>query len=241
MKSKILKITAQTIILAMLVCVLAVSGFACTKIVFISGVSSGYYIWKDGAEKIHVAWGMEKAESTFSGSIATDGKISIADNTGFNEDDMVSLNDESNRLQFDTKIMEGELSQAIVFDAESYSYLEFDLKINDGYDLDRTHVGEYLANPQTPVFKISVSYFDDLKKIPFYKKPPLSGLFYKLSRDLAFTLIFIFILGALIIEIIRITAIRKNRKYNRYLFLCYGVLIIIIAGVYLLLTRLSFI
>ncbi|MBM3705879.1 MAG: hypothetical protein FJW66_05070, partial [Actinobacteria bacterium] len=224
MRSKILKITTQTIILAMFVFVLAVSGFACTKIVFISGVSSGYYIWEDSAGKIHVAWGMEKNESTFKGSIVTDGKISIDDKTGFNEDDTVSLNNERNRLEFDTKIKEGELSQAIVLDVENYSYLEFELKINGGYDLDRTHVGEYLANPDTPVFKISSSYFDDLKKIPFYRKPPLSGLFYKLSRDFVFTLIFVFVLGALMIEIIRITAMRKNRKYNRYLFLCYGIL-----------------
>ena len=83
--------------------------------------------------------------------------------------------------------------------------------------------------------------------MPFYKKHPYSGLFYKLSKDMFFTISFVFILGVIIIEIIRITAIRKkilaraNKKYNYYLFLCYGILIIIGAGIYLFLTRLSFI
>jgi len=102
-------------------------------------------------------------------------------------------------------------------------------------------VGEYLANPETAVFRIGRDYFSTLKNIPFYKKHPWSAFFYKLSADIVFVIFFIFIIGVIVIEIIRISALRKNKKYNRYLILCYGVLILVIAGIYLFLKGFSFV
>jgi hypothetical protein len=237
----IFKKSFKLLFLGLLITVVLLSFFGCTKIVFIPGVSNGYYIWKDKLEKIHIAWSMERNKAIFNGWIATDGKIIDYDKIGFSEDDTISLNSEGNKLEFNAPITENELSQEIIIEVKNYSYLEFELKINDGYDLERTHVGEYLANPKSPVFRISRDYFDELRKIPFYRKPPYSGLFYKLSTDIAFTMIFIFILGVIAIEIIRITVIRRNRKYNWYLILCYGVLILIDFGIYLFLTRLYFV
>ena len=122
-----------------------------------------------------------------------------------------------------------------------YSYLEFELKMNKGCDYSRINLGESLNSPEDCNFKIEKGYFDNLKKVPWYQKHPWTGFFYKLSTDILFTLIFIFILGIVAIEIIRITIIRRNRKYNWYLILLYGVLILVDFGVYLFLTKLSFI
>jgi len=219
----------------------------CTGLYYMPGVSNGYYVWKDAAAKIHVAWTMERKAGEFSGWVATDGEITEYRQVSFGQDDKLTLNAEKNRLDFSAPLTDKDLAKEIVFSVSDYSYLEFELKVNNGYDLGRTHVSEYLANPKDAVFKIGKDYFDNLKKVPFYKKHPYSGLFYKLSRDMLFTMGFVFSLGIIIIEIIRITAIRKkisasgNKRYNYYLFLCYGILIIIGAGIYLFLTRLSFI
>lgn len=244
-----LRLTRLLVFAALAVAVLAVSlGLSgCTNLNYMPGVSNGYYVWKDAAAKIHVAWTMERKAGEFSGWVGTDGEITGYQPISFGQDDKLTLNAEKNRLDFSAPLTDQDLAKEIVFSVSGYSYLEFELKVNNGYDLGRTHVGEYLANPKEGVFKIGKDYFEDLKKVPFYKKHPFSGLFYKLSKDMLFTLGFVFTLGIIIIEIIRITAIRKkisahgNKKYNYYLFLCYGILIIIGAGIYLFLTRLSFI
>ena len=240
-KSMILKKSLKLTILLILIVILILSFFGCTRLIFIPGVSNGYYIWKDSLEKIHIAWSMEKNQAVFSGAISTDGAIEGIEKIGFADDDIISLNNEKNRIEFNATIMEKELSQELILVVRDYSYIEFDLKINDGYDLERTHVGEYLSNPATAVFRIDKDYFSKLKEIPFYKKHPWSAFFYKLSTDIIFTAVFIFVAGVIAIEIIRITALKKNKKYNWYLILCYFVLIVIIAGVYLFLTKFSFI
>ena len=234
-----------TLAAAILFASAALSG--CTRLYYMPGVSNGYYIWKDSSAKIHVAWTMERKAGEFSGYVSTDGKITDYQQISFAKDDMATLNVEKNRVDFSAPLTDQDLAKEMVLSVSDYSYLEFELKVNNGYELERTHVGEYLANPKDAVFRIGKDYFENLKKVPFYKKHPFSGLFYKLSRDMLFTLSFVFILGIILIEIIRITAIRKkiladgNKRYNYYLFLCYGILIIIDAGIYLFLTRLSFI
>jgi hypothetical protein len=234
-----------TLAAAILLASMALSG--CTRLYYMPGVSSGYYIWKDSSAKIHIAWSMERKAAEFSGRVSTDGSIIEYQQINFGQDDKITLNVEKNRIDFSAPLTDKDLAKEIVFSVSGYSYLEFELKENNVYDLERTHVGEYIANPKDAVFKIGKDYFENLKKIPFYKKHPFSGLFYKLSKDMLFTMSFVFILGIIIIEIIRITAIRKkilvhtNKKYNYYLFLCYGALILIWTGIYLFLTRLSFI
>jgi hypothetical protein len=244
-----LRLKRLFILIALAAAVLAasVSLSGCTGLNYMPGVSNGYYVWKDAAAKIHIAWTMERKAGEFSGWVSTDGKITEYQQISFGQNDKLTLNSEKNRLDFSAPLTDKDLAKEIVFSVSDYSYLEFELKVNNSYDLGRTHVGEYLANPKEAVFKIGNNYFDNLKKVPFYKKHPYSGLFYKLSKDMLFTMGFVFTLGIIIIEIIRITAVRKkilasgNKRYNYYLFLCYGVLILIGAGIYLFLTRLSFI
>jgi hypothetical protein len=243
------KLTRLFILIALAAAVLLASvGLSgCTSLNYMPGVSNGYYVWKDAAAKIHIAWTMERKAGEFSGWVGTDGEITEYQQISFGQDDKLTLNAQKNRLDFSAPLTDKDLAKEIVFSVSDYSYLEFELKVNNSYDLGRIHVGEYLANPKEAVFKIGNAYSDNLKKVPFYKKHPFSGLFYKLSKDMLFTLGFVFTLGVIIIEIIRITAIRKkisaheNKKYNYYLFLCYGILMIIGAGIYLFLTRLSFI
>ena len=236
-KSKFIKI----FIICLLVISILLTGIGCKVLFFIPGASYGYYVWEDEAGNIHVQWSIDRRESEFSGWIATDGKISNYDLLEWEEEDKIVINDEEKKIEFDAALSEDDYSDEIVIAVTDYSYLEFELKINDGYDLSRTNLGEFLNSPDGGIFKIEKGYFDNLKKVPWYQKHPWSGFFYKLSTDILFTLIFIFILGIVAIEIIRITIIRRNRKYNWYLILLYGVLILVDFGVYLFLTKLSFI
>ena len=60
--------------------------------------------------------------------------------------------------------------------------------------------------------------------------PPFEGFLRKLAADMRFTMFYLFILGVIVIEIIRITIFRKRKINNLYLFLCYGILIAIEVG-----------
>lgn len=235
------RVSAIILIIVFSVSLLLVGGTGCKKVFFIPGASLGYYVWQDKDNNIHIQWSSDRKETSFSGSVYTDGKITELQKNGFEDDDKASLNSQSNKVDFTAKLTPEDYTDEIVLSLDNYSYLEFELKLNGAYDLQRTNLGEFLNSPPSGIFKIGKDYFKDLAKIPWYQKHPWSALFYKLSTDMAFTLIFIFILGIIAQEIIRITILRKNKKYNWYLFLCYGILILIGIGIYLFLTKLSFI
>ncbi len=235
------RVAAMMLIIVLLISLLLIGSTGCKKVFFISGASLGYYVWQDKESNIHIQWSSDRTENSFSGSVSTDGKITSLVKNGFEDDDKASLNSQSDRVEFSAKLTDKDYTDEIVLAFADYSYLEFELKLNDAYDLQRTNLGEFLNSPPSGIFRIGKDYFKDLIKIPWYQKHPWSGLFYKLSTDMIFTLIFIFILGVIAIEIIRITILRKNKKYNWYLFLCYGILILIGIGIYLFLTKLNFV
>lgn len=235
------RVAAIILIIVFSVSLLLVGSTGCKKVFFIPGASLGYYVWQDKDNNIHIQWSSDRTENSFSGSVLTDGKITDLKKNGFEDDDKASLNSQSNKVDFTAKLTPQDYTDEIVLSLADYSYLEFELKLNGAYDLQRTNLGEFLNSPPSGIFKIGKDYFKDLVKIPWYQKHPWSALFYKLSADMVFTLIFIFILGIIAIEIIRITHLRKNKKYNWYLFLCYGILILIGIGIYLFLTKLSFV
>jgi hypothetical protein len=235
------RVAAIILIVAFSVSLLIVSGTSCKKVFFIPGASLGYYVWQDNDSNVHIQWSSDRKETVFSGYVSTDGKITDMQKNGFEDDDRASLNAQSDKVDFTAKLSPQDYTDEIVLSIAAYSYMEFDLKLNGAYDLQRTNLGEFLNSPPSGIFKVGKDYFKDLVKIPWYQKHPWSALFYKLSTDMTFTLIFIFILGIIAIEIIRITQLRKNKKYNWYLFLCYGILILIGIGIYLFLTQLSFV
>ena len=236
-KSNFIKI----FIICLLVFSFLLAGTGCKGLFFIPGASYGYYIWEDEEDNIHIQWSTDRKEYDFSGRIITDGEISGYTSIGCEEDDKIEVNDEKDIIEFEADLSENDYSDEIVVTVTDYSYLEFELKMNKGCDYSRINLGESLNSPEDCNFKIEKGYFDNLKEVPWYQKHPWTGFFYKLSTDILFTLTFIFILGIVAIEIIRITVIRRNRKYNWYLILLYGVLILVDFGVYLFLTKLSFI
>ena len=231
-------ITIKAGALFLVVCTLLALFFlisGCAKPLFVPGATLGYYIWEDEDENIHIAWSADRKDNRFDGRISTDGSIEDYELIGVEEEDDVEVSDDRTGLDFNSTLSADDYSDEIAVNVQDYDYIEFELKINDAYDLSRTNLGRFLNNPPEGVFRISKDYFDEIEKIPFYNRPPFSGFLEKLNADIRFTVFYLFLIGIVAIELIRITALRKNRKNNWYLLLCYGVLILIIAGVYLLL------
>ena len=240
-KDKKIYINCLKILLIALVVFSFLINAGCQGIFFIPGASYGYYIWEDSEDNIHIAWSIDRKESVFSGWIATDGKISKYNLSGWEENDNIIISEDSCRIEFNASLDENDYSDEIILVIDNYSYLEFDLRINDGYDLSRINIGEFINNPNNNIFRIEKDYFSQLDKKPWYREHPLSGLFYKLSVNIIYSLAYIFLLGIIIIEILRITVIRRSKKYWWYIVISYCILILIDSGVYLFLTKLSFI
>ncbi|MBN1299408.1 MAG: hypothetical protein JW997_06965 [Actinobacteria bacterium] len=223
-KTKYLKMAMAGAVLIISAVIFTVMLSGCSSSFFVSGASYGYFIWEDKNSDIHIAWSADKKDNSFKGSIATDGIISEYELIGFEEDDRFDIGSEKSNIDFDAALSANDFSDEIVISLKGHSYVEFDLKINDGYDLSRINAGGFLVSPDDTVFKLEKDYFEKVKKMPFYERHPVSGFISKLAGDMAFTLFYLFLIGVVIIEIIRITLFRKNRKYNWYLFLCYGIL-----------------
>jgi hypothetical protein len=223
-----------TIFLAILLCLVSCSGAT-----FVPGASFGYFIWEDSSSNIHIAWSVDRKDTTFTGKIVTDGIIDNYELLGFEDSDKFEINKSKNSMDFQASLSSDDFSDELVFKDSGYSYIEFELKINNAYDLSRTNLGAFLNNPQQGVFSIDKGYFDKISDMPIYTKHPLSGFLYKLAKDIKFTVFYLFVFGAIAIEIIRITLLRKNKKHNWYLFLCYGVLVLLIFTVYIVLKRIT--
>jgi len=237
-KTKIIKAIAVLFAGVMLIALMG-GLVSCSGATFLPGASFGYFIWEDSDSNIHVAWSVDRKETSFTGRISTDGVIEDYELVGFEESDIFKINKSNNSIDFEAALSEDDFSDELVFKGNSYSYIEFELKINDAYDLSRTNIGAFLNNPDQGVFRIDKDYFDKVSDMPIYTRHPLSGFLYKLAKDIRFTVFYLFVFGAIAIEIIRITALRKNKKYNWYLFLCYGVLILIILIIYFILKRIT--
>ena len=123
----------------------------------------------------------------------------------------------------------------IIIEVTGYEYIEFDLRINDGYDLSRVHLGAFLNNPGESPFRIGPEYFEGVSDIPWYERHPFSGFFYKLFANKYFTFLFLFIIGVVVIEIIRITAFSERKLKRLYTGISYIVLIALEIAVYFIL------
>jgi hypothetical protein len=227
------KYTAPVIIL--LVMLLAIAGVilsGCQKVSFIPGASYGYYIWEDGG-RIHISWSIDRKDSSFSGSISTDGDIDDVELIDWEEGDISKVGE--NILTYASTLGIDDYMDGIILEITGYTYIELDPRINDGYDLSRVHIGAFLNNPQDGPFRIGPQYFEEVRDMPWYERHPFSGFFEKLYANRFFTFAFLFIIGVVIIEIIRITAF-SGRKYKLlYTGILYIVLVCLEAAVYLLL------
>lgn len=183
---------------------------SCSKPLVIPGVSIGYFIWKDSNGRIRIAWSNTRKNIGFSGIIRTDGDFTVVEKPGFEEDDKISQS--AKEISFDAKLSPEDYADEIIITATGYSYIDFNLKIDGKYDLSRINIGKYLNNPLSEEFRLEKNYFENLKNIPWYNNHPFAEFFSKLYANKYLTFIYIYLLGAIIIGLIRITRLSAARK-----------------------------
>ena len=222
--------TVKIIISVFLVALILPLLSGCRGIFYIPGASYGYYIWEEDSN-IFVEWSADRKDSKFDGRISTDGKITKYKlNEWEEENDVIEVGE--NKIEFSATLGSEDYSDGFSFAPQDYTYLEFDLKMNDDYDLSRTNVGGFLENPEDNVFRIEKGYFSQLQEKPWYKKHPFSEFFNKLFSNKYFTFVYLFILGIIIIEILRITVLTKRRKKIIGLAISYTSLILVEICIY---------
>jgi len=215
-----IKIVASLVMLALAVFMLV----GCSDIFYIPGASYGYYIWEDDGT-IFVEWSVDRKDTEFSGKITTDGEISSYNLKEWEEDSDIIKAGEKETI-FSSTLDGEDYSDGFNFIPDDYTYLEFDLKINNNYnELSRVNVGGFLENPENGVFRVEKGYFESVRMKPWYQKRPFSEFFYKLFANKYFTFLYLFILGAVIIEILRVTVIAGKSKKVLWVASSYIILI----------------
>ncbi|MFC2159561.1 hypothetical protein ACFLQS_02455 [Actinomycetota bacterium] len=204
----------------------------CQNVFFIPGASYGYYLWED-EKGVHVFWSVDRKDTSFSGTIAIDGELTDYELVDWEDTDNADI--DGSIISFTANLSREDYSDGIILRVTDYKQLELDLMINGTYDRSRVHAGAFLNNPSTSPFIIEKGYFDDIRSIPWYEKHPFSGFFYKLFANKYFTFIYLFIIGVVIIEIIRITAISVRKRKGLYTGISYIALIAILILIYFIL------
>ena len=225
--------TVKTIILFFLVALILPLFSGCSGIFYIPGASYGYYIWEEDSS-IYVEWSIAQKDSKFDGRISTDGKITEYKlNEWEEESDVIKVGE--NKIEFSATLSSKDYSDGFSFTPRDYTYLEFDLKMDGGYDLGRINVGGFLENPEESVFKVEKGYFDQLREKPWYRKQPFSEFFSKLFSNKYFTFTYLFILGIIVIEISRVTVLTRRRRKIIWLAVSYIMLILVEICIYFIL------
>ena len=204
----------------------------CSRLTYIPGASYGYYLWEEDGI-VHIEWSVDRKDTDFSGYLSTDGEISGYELTGWEDADKAELKNDT--LSFNSTLGPEDYSDGILIKIADYNYIEFDLRINDGYDLSRVHMGAFLENPKESPFQIDQDYFKEVRAMAWYERHPFSGFFHKLFSNKYFTFPYIFILGIIVIEILRITAFKKTTKKAIFIPAAYLVLVLIEIGIFFLL------
>ena len=227
-RSNISKIVIVFLAAAVLLGVLS----GCQMVFFIPGASYGYYIWEEEG-RVHILWSVDRKDTSFSGSIAVDGELTGYELVDWEDADHADI--DNGTVSFVSTLGTEDYSDGIILEVADYDQLELDLMINGGYDLSRVHVGAFLKNPSGSPFILEKGYFEKVGAVPWYERHPFSGLFYKLFSNKYFTFIYLFILGAVIIEIIRITAFSSRNRKGLHTGISYIVLIAIEILIYFVL------
>ncbi len=205
----------------------------CTGIFYVPGASYGYYIWEED-DSIFVEWSADRKETEFEGIISTDGEITSHTLKEWEQDEDVIKAGE-NIVSFSSTLDAEDYSDGFSFTLKDYSYLEFDLKMNDGYDLSRINLGGFLESPEEGTFRIEKDYFEQIETKPWYQRRPFSEFFYKLFSNKYFTFLYLFILGIIIIEILRVTVISRKKKKALWITLSYVLLVAVEVLIYFIL------
>jgi len=230
---KRISFTANIIVLVFLAALILLLLAGCREFFYIPGASYGYYIWEEDSS-IFVEWSVDRKDTKFDGRILTDGKITGYDLREWEEEnDVIKVGED--KINFSATLGSKDYSDGFSFNVQDYTYLEFDLKINDGYDLSRINVGGFLENPENNIFRIEKDYFSQLKMKHWYQKHPFSEFFSKLFSNKYFTFIYLFILGIIVIEILRVTILTRRRKKIVWVTISYTSLILIEICIYFIL------
>lgn len=220
MTEKTFKIRVVIFIFLLILVPILLTG--CTGISYSPGASFGYYIWEEDSS-IFVEWSADRKDTEFDGVISTDGKITKYKLKELEEEDAIEVSED--KIEFSATLSRADYSDGFSFTLQDHTYLEFDLKINDGYELSRINLGGFLENPGSSVFRIGKDYFDQLETKHWYQKRPFSEFFDKLFSNKYFTFLYLFILGIIIIEILRVTVIARSKRKIIWLVISYIILI----------------
>ena len=221
-------------VLVLLIAVLF-SGFllSCSKPLVIPGASIGYFIWQDDERNIRIVWSDDRKDLIFSGVIKTDGTFTAVKKENIEPEDKVNQSPEE--ISFNATLSPEDYSDELVISVSEYSYIDFSLKTNGVSDLSRIHIGKYLNNPLSDEFRLDVNYFESLKTIPWYNNHPFAEYFDKLYINKYLTFIYIYLLGTILIGILRITKLTAVRKRALTIGILYFILFILDAGFIILL------
>jgi len=206
---------------------------SCSKPLVIPGASTGYFIWKDSSSNIHIVWSGDRNDRKFSGVIKTDGDFTAVIKEGIEDEDKIKQS--AKEISFDASLNPEDYSDELSISVSGNSYIDFNLKLDDKYDFSRIHIGKYLNNPLSEEFSIDNLYFENLRMVPWYNTHPFIEFFNKLYANKYLTFIYVYLLGAILIGLLRITKLSALRKRVLINGILYFILFILDAGFIILL------
>jgi len=234
------KIKKLLIISLLLIVILTLTN--CGRPFYIPGASMGYFLWQTEDKEYHIRWSNDWVRNApednlrkFSGSIRTDGIIIIKNLYLWEGEELTKdienvdiIKIEPSRVEFIAYTTNHDFEDGIDFSIDNETYVEFNLKNNDIYDLGRISLGSFANSPEQGMFRIGKDGLLYEAKKPFYLKHPFSTFLYKLSYDKLFTNIYFLIMGIIIVELIRVSILLKSRNYKNLTYISYTLLFLIL-------------
>ncbi len=194
--------------------VIIISG--CSRPVLIPGTQDRIMIWQEDENLFKVYFSTKIAAvrsyegHVITGNISTDGSI---ESKGYKLNETDYIKNDDNKIDLEIALDNNNYYKGIDLNITEYTYVEFDIKMDDYYRKDITSLGTNINYPEENIIRVNDTYLLNLSNAPFYRKRPVSSLIDKLISDRVFASIYFFIILALIAGIIVFSIkIRKIRK-----------------------------
>lgn len=211
----------------------------CARPLYVPGASQGYFLWQTSEVSYHIRWSKKEGDHVFTGRISTDGQFGQHQLVDWEPDD--ALQAKGSEITFSGVLKEDDDDQdGFDFTLSSGTYLEFDLKIDNEYYPTSVYLAELPNTATSKIFRIEKNYLLDHARLPFYKKHPFNVFLQKLAADRIFTTLYLLLLGVLFLELTRITLLSRRKDRGRILLSLYLLLLALLAGINLVLSRLQF-